>query len=58
MHSSHSDINSDEENNTNRVGLPSINNYYSKYKDIHKNIENQKHFKQAPFAYLKKCEDI
>lgn len=42
--------------NTNRVGLPAVRQFYSKYKAIHRNIELKKHERQAPVAYLEKLE--
>jgi hypothetical protein len=49
---------SDEDANKHRVGIDAINNFYSKYKDIERNIERKKDKKQAPIAYLKKIEEF
>ena len=49
---------SDEDANKHRVGIDAINNFYSKYKDIERNIERKKDKRQAPIAYLKKIEEF
>lgn len=48
---------SDEEANNQRIGYDSLKKYYDKLKDLDKSLEKSKHKRQAPVAFLKKCEE-
>jgi len=40
------------------VGIPAVNRYYDKYKQIERNVEKSKDKRQAPIAYLKKIDEF
>lgn len=50
--------NSDEESNQKRTGLPQIKNYYKKYKQLEKRIQNNLHEKEAPTAYMNRAQHL